>query len=203
MLPCFDSLPDPSSSLCLCNPPPTPRSGVICASEQSVVVVDRVYEAVKAEFSRRGAHFLSEAEKDKARQLAGRERGARPAPLGAACFVQPAGQLLNAEEPHSATLPCPCHVFPAALTICPHIQHVPTCSASSLLPPCFPAQVRAKMIVDGRLNADIVGQTAQRLGEIFGIAVPEGTKVLIGEVRARGGRQPPGPASWRPGLAGA
>ncbi len=40
-------------------------NGVICASEQSVVVVDSVYEAVKAEFHARGAVILNAAEKKK------------------------------------------------------------------------------------------------------------------------------------------
>lgn len=40
-------------------------NGVICASEQSVVVVEAVYEAVKAEMIRRGAYFLNEEEKAK------------------------------------------------------------------------------------------------------------------------------------------
>lgn len=40
-------------------------NGVICASEQSVIVVDAVYEEVKAEFQARGAYFLSDAEKKK------------------------------------------------------------------------------------------------------------------------------------------
>ena len=40
-------------------------NGVICASEQSAVVVDAVYEAVKAEFVARGAHILTPAEKKK------------------------------------------------------------------------------------------------------------------------------------------
>ena len=38
-------------------------NGVICASEQSVVVCDKVYDKVRAEFVRRGAYFLNEAEK--------------------------------------------------------------------------------------------------------------------------------------------
>ncbi|PSC68567.1 bifunctional acetaldehyde-alcohol dehydrogenase [Micractinium conductrix] len=81
--------------------------GVICASEQSVVVVDSQYDAVKAEFVRRGAYFLkNEEEKDK---------------------------------------------------------------------------VRSKLLIDGRLNADIVGQSAQKLAQIFGIEVPEWTRVIIGE----------------------
>jgi acetaldehyde dehydrogenase/alcohol dehydrogenase len=42
-------------------------NGVICASEQSVVVVDKVYDRVKEEFKLRGAYFLSEEEKAKVR----------------------------------------------------------------------------------------------------------------------------------------
>lgn len=38
-------------------------NGVICASEQSVVVMDKVYDAVRKEFQRRGAYFLNEEEK--------------------------------------------------------------------------------------------------------------------------------------------
>lgn len=40
-------------------------NGVICASEQSVVVVEKVYEQVRAEFINRGAYFLNEEEKNK------------------------------------------------------------------------------------------------------------------------------------------
>ncbi|WP_096087434.1 bifunctional acetaldehyde-CoA/alcohol dehydrogenase [Agaribacterium haliotis] len=40
-------------------------NGVICASEQSVVVVDSVYEEVKAEFQARGAYILNAEEKKK------------------------------------------------------------------------------------------------------------------------------------------
>ena len=39
-------------------------NGMICASEQSVVVVDEVYEAVKAEFIKRGAYLTTPAEKE-------------------------------------------------------------------------------------------------------------------------------------------
>lgn len=39
-------------------------NGMICASEQSVVVVDAVYDAVKAEFLKRGAYILSAKEKE-------------------------------------------------------------------------------------------------------------------------------------------
>ncbi|MDR2891912.1 MAG: bifunctional acetaldehyde-CoA/alcohol dehydrogenase [Deltaproteobacteria bacterium] len=38
-------------------------NGMICASEQSVIVVDSVYEAVKAEFKAMGAYFLNKTEK--------------------------------------------------------------------------------------------------------------------------------------------
>lgn len=40
-------------------------NGMICASEQSVIVVDKVYEAVKEEFIRRGAYILNSKEKAK------------------------------------------------------------------------------------------------------------------------------------------
>lgn len=40
-------------------------NGMICASEQSVVVVDSIYEQVKSEFVYRGAHLLSEKEMEK------------------------------------------------------------------------------------------------------------------------------------------
>jgi acetaldehyde dehydrogenase/alcohol dehydrogenase len=40
-------------------------NGMICASEQSVIVVDSVYEEVKKEFQYRGAHLLTKAEQQK------------------------------------------------------------------------------------------------------------------------------------------
>ncbi len=39
-------------------------NGMICASEQSVVVVDEVYEAVRAEFIARGAYIVDEKERE-------------------------------------------------------------------------------------------------------------------------------------------
>ena len=42
-------------------------NGMICASEQSVVVLDGVYNAVKAEFAARGCHMLTAEETDKLR----------------------------------------------------------------------------------------------------------------------------------------
>ncbi len=44
-------------------------NGTICASEQSVVVVDAIYEAVREEFIKRGAYFLNEQERDQVRQV--------------------------------------------------------------------------------------------------------------------------------------
>jgi acetaldehyde dehydrogenase/alcohol dehydrogenase len=43
-------------------------NGMICASEQSVVVVDDVYEEVKAEFITRGGYFVTPEEKEKLAQ---------------------------------------------------------------------------------------------------------------------------------------
>jgi acetaldehyde dehydrogenase/alcohol dehydrogenase len=44
-------------------------NGMICASEQSVVVLDSVYEDVKQEFSDRGAYFLKPEEADQLRAV--------------------------------------------------------------------------------------------------------------------------------------
>ncbi|MCL2526565.1 MAG: bifunctional acetaldehyde-CoA/alcohol dehydrogenase [Coriobacteriia bacterium] len=43
-------------------------NGMICSSEQSVIVADDIYEAVKAEFELRGAYFLKPAELNKMRK---------------------------------------------------------------------------------------------------------------------------------------
>ncbi len=82
-------------------------NGMICASEQSVIVLDGVYEAVKAEFIARGCYFLSPNETER---------------------------------------------------------------------------VRKTIIINGALNAKIVGQSAERIAELAGVTVPAGTKILIGEV---------------------
>ena len=84
-------------------------NGMICASEQSVIAIDSVYDAVKQEFAERGCYFLSENEIDK---------------------------------------------------------------------------VRKTIIINGALNAKIVGQSAHRIAELAGVSVPEGTKILIGEVES-------------------
>ena len=82
-------------------------NGMICASEQSVIVHTAVYDRVKAEFLRRGC-----------------------------CFVE--GDALDT--------------------------------------------LRRTLLVNGVLNAKIVGQSAETIAQIAGISVPERTKVLIGEV---------------------
>jgi acetaldehyde dehydrogenase/alcohol dehydrogenase len=42
-------------------------NGVICASEQSVIVIDQVYEEVRQEFIKRDAYLLNDEEKEKVR----------------------------------------------------------------------------------------------------------------------------------------
>ena len=84
-------------------------NGMICASEQSVIVLKSVYDAVKAEFANRGCYFL------------------------------------NAEETE---------------------------------------KVRKTIIINGALNAKIVGQRAAKIAELSGVTVPENTKILIGEVES-------------------
>lgn len=82
-------------------------NGVICASEQAIVAVQDVYNAVKFELEYRGAYILNAKEKQK---------------------------------------------------------------------------VAKTIIIDGQLNAKIVGQPAYKIAALSGIKVPESTKVLIGEV---------------------
>ncbi|MBQ8392232.1 MAG: bifunctional acetaldehyde-CoA/alcohol dehydrogenase [Clostridia bacterium] len=82
-------------------------NGMICASEQSVIVLDKVYNEVKAEFTRRGCYFLTPEETEK---------------------------------------------------------------------------VRKTIIINGALNAKIVGQSAFKIAQLSGVTVPEKTKILIGEV---------------------
>ena len=84
-------------------------NGMICASEQSVIVLESVYEAVKEEFARRGCYFLNPEETEK---------------------------------------------------------------------------VRKTIIINGALNAKIVGQPAAKIAALAGVTVPEGTKIIIGEVES-------------------
>lgn len=84
-------------------------NGMICASEQSVTVLEKVYKAVKDEFIYRGCYFLKKDELEK---------------------------------------------------------------------------VRKTIIINGALNAKIVGQSAYTIAELAGVTVPETTKILIGEVES-------------------
>lgn len=84
-------------------------NGMICASEQSVTVLDSIYEEVKKEFIYRGCYFLKEDELEK---------------------------------------------------------------------------VRKTIIINGALNAKIVGQKAAAIAAMAGVTVPETTKILIGEVES-------------------
>ena len=84
-------------------------NGMICASEQSVIVHKNVYDAVKTEFAERGCYFLNPEETEK---------------------------------------------------------------------------VRKTIIINGALNAKIVGQKAVKIAELADVKVPEGTKILIGEVES-------------------
>ena len=84
-------------------------NGMICASEQSVIVRDKIYDKVKDEFVKRGCYILNPEETEK---------------------------------------------------------------------------VRKTIIINGALNAKIVGQKAHTIAELAGVSVPENTKILIGEVES-------------------
>jgi acetaldehyde dehydrogenase/alcohol dehydrogenase len=84
-------------------------NGMICASEQSVIVLNSIYDKVKEEFLKRGCYFLNPEETEK---------------------------------------------------------------------------VRKTIIINGGLNAKIVGQKAAKIAELSGVEVPETTKILIGEVQS-------------------
>ncbi len=84
-------------------------NGMICASEQSVIVHQNIYDAVKAEFAERGCYFLNPEETEK---------------------------------------------------------------------------VRKTIIINGSLNAKIVGQPAAKIAALAGVTVPTGTKIIIGEVES-------------------
>ena len=43
-------------------------NGMICASEQSVIVLESIYDEVKEEFAKRGCYFLKEDELEKVRR---------------------------------------------------------------------------------------------------------------------------------------
>ena len=84
-------------------------NGMICASEQSVIVHKNVYEQVKKEFASRGCYFLKKEETER---------------------------------------------------------------------------VRKTILINGSLNAKIVGQSAYTIASLAQVKVPEDTKILIGEVES-------------------
>ena len=84
-------------------------NGMICASEQSVIVSDKIYDQVRNEFMKRG------------------------------CY------LLNAEQTE---------------------------------------KVRKTIIINGALNAKIVGQSAHTIAKLAGVDVDENIKILVGEVES-------------------
>lgn len=81
-------------------------NGVVCASEQAVIVMDEVYDEVKERFASHKGHVLSKADADKVRKV---------------------------------------------------------------------------LLIDGNLNAKIVGQPATAIAEMAGVKVPADTKILVGE----------------------
>lgn len=90
-------------------------NGMICASEQSVIVEDEIYPGVKQEFQARGAHFLDPEETEKVRQV---------------------------------------------------------------------------LLVNGRINPQVVGQSVQTIAQLAGISVGLDKKLLIGEVEHVGLGEP-------------
>ena len=84
-------------------------NGMICASEQSVTVMEPIYKEVKKEFEARGCYFLKKDEIEK---------------------------------------------------------------------------VRKTILINGALNAKIVGQSAYKIAKLAGVEVPEDTKIIIGEVES-------------------
>jgi acetaldehyde dehydrogenase/alcohol dehydrogenase len=63
-------------------------NGMICASEQSVIVVDKVYEEVKKEFLERGAYILNKKEKEAVGKILLKDGHLNPAIVG-----QPAHEI--------------------------------------------------------------------------------------------------------------
>lgn len=65
-------------------------NGVVCASEQAIIVVDKVYEDVKERFRKYGAHILTKEEADKVRKVLFKGDGAGCGSLNAAIVGQSA-----------------------------------------------------------------------------------------------------------------
>lgn len=74
-------------------------NGVICASEQSIIVVDKVYDEVKEELKYRGAYLLSKNETDQVRKVILNENGSLNAAIvGQSAFKIAALAGLNIPE---------------------------------------------------------------------------------------------------------
>ena len=61
-------------------------NGVICASEQSVLIIDSVYDEVMEEFAQRGAYILKEDEIDKVRNILIRDGALNPDIVGQSAY---------------------------------------------------------------------------------------------------------------------
>ena len=84
-------------------------NGMVCASEQSVIVLDPIYDQVKAEFAARGCYFLKGEETDRVRKtiLAGRPWDQPGAGLGSGAPGSASALPLSALHPMRRTGPLP------------------------------------------------------------------------------------------------
>ncbi len=75
-------------------------NGMICASEQAVIVVKDVYEEVKKEFAYRGAYILNAKDKEKVAKLIMPEGRLNPAIVGQSAFT--IAQMAGVKVPEDA-----------------------------------------------------------------------------------------------------
>jgi len=75
-------------------------NGTICASEQSVIVVDEIYDRVKQEFRERGAHFLDETARQRVREALLKDGRLNPAIVGQS--VATIAELVEIDVPAGA-----------------------------------------------------------------------------------------------------
>ena len=75
-------------------------NGVICASEQSVLILDSVYDEVMEEFAQRGAYILKEDEVDKVRNILIKDGALNADIVGQSAYK--IAQLAGIEVPESA-----------------------------------------------------------------------------------------------------
>lgn len=75
-------------------------NGVICASEQSVIIIDSVYDEVMEEFAQRGAYILKEDEVDKVRNILIRDGALNSDIVGQSAYK--IAQLAGVEVPETA-----------------------------------------------------------------------------------------------------